>query len=450
MSVLFMIICLSFFFYPLMLLINLNFLVVFFIYNFNFNDLLWVECSFILDKISLALFMLSLMIWLVMMMSEFSKWNNKFMEFIFMILLLSVGLVFMVSEYLTFYMMFEITLIPMLVYIVLGGGSFDRVEAGIYMLLYTLLVSFPLMLNIFMNMGVLGSMFMFFEGGVSNNLSIYLFIMLSFMVKLPMYMFHLWLPKAHVEASVSGSMLLAGIMLKMGGYGILRFMYSLKVLFVCYSFIFISLSLFGSMLASLESLRFLDMKILVAYSSIVHMGVMLVGILSMSMLGLLGGLMLMISHGICSSGLFGVVNLIYERSGTRSLFFNKGGLLLSSNLLFFWFILCINNMSSPPSLNLFSELFIMGGFMYLFINMIVFLVMIMFFGGVYSIYLFSFSQYGKFSYNFYFKENFSVCDFFLMLKHIFPLNLMFLMMDLYIYSNFINVFVTFFFDMKFK
>nr|AZL93147.1 NADH dehydrogenase subunit 4 [Ceraphronidae sp. ZJUH_2016007] len=407
-------------------------IMIFLFLNFNINEVMLIECGFLVDKFSLMLLILCIFIWLMMLLSEFNKISviNLF-KLIFMLLILGVGLVFIVGEYLTFYMMFEITLIPMFIYIIFGGGSFDRLEAGIYMLLYTLLVSFPLMMNIFMIFFDLGSMFMFFEMS-SGSLGGYIFILLSFMVKLPMYMFHLWLPKAHVEASVSGSMLLAGVMLKMGGYGVLRFMYSLKSLFILYSFIFISLSLLGSGVASVESLRFMDMKILVAYSSIVHMGIMIVGILSMSVLGLMGGLLLMISHGICSSGLFGVVNLFYERSGTRSMFFNKGGLILSSFMLFFWFILCVNNISSPPSINLFSELFIIGGFINLFFNLLLLVMLIMFWGGVYSIYLFSFSQYGKVSFNIILKSFFNMREVLLMLMHVIPLNFMFLVMDLYI------------------
>jgi len=392
--------------------------------------LLIIENGFIIDKISLILLGLCIWIWLVINIAEFfiSKIKNLF----FLILIFRVGMVFIVRNYLTFYIIFEVTLIPILVYIVLGGGRFDRIEAGIYILLYTLIVSFPLLINIFININLMGRGFIFLISGINLSLSTYIFIILSFIVKLPIYIFHLWLPKAHVEASVGGSILLAGVILKIGGYGILRFLNIFKDLFILYSYIYICLSLFGRLLARLERLRFIDIKILVAYSSVVHIGVIISGVLLIRSLGIIGGLLMMVSHGICSRGLFGVLNLLYERRGRRRIFFRKGGLLLNSSLLFFWFILCVNNISSPPSINLFSELFIFRGFIYLFFNLLIFFLLIIFWGSVYRIYLFSFSQYGKFVFNLIFKERFCLREFLLIYFHIFPLNILFLILDFYI------------------
>lgn len=108
-----------------------------------------------------------------------------------------------------------------------------------------------------------------------------------------------------------------------------------KFIFFLYSYIFVILSLFGGVYARIERLRFIDIKILVAYSSVVHMGLIMGGILTLRGIGLLGGLIMMVSHGVCSRGLFGIVNLIYERLGSRRIFFCKGGLLMRASLTLF-------------------------------------------------------------------------------------------------------------------
>lgn len=261
-----------------------------------------------------------------------SKLNLSLIYFYLILsLFLRVGLVFIVNSYLGFYIVFEVRLIPILFFITVGGGRFDRLEAGVYLLLYTLVVSFPFMLIIFLRGGILGRIF-FFWGGMTGGFICYLFILVAFIVKLPIYFFHLWLPKAHVEASVRGSMLLAGIILKIRGYGVIRFLIRYKIIFFLYSYVFVILSLLGGVYSRIETLRFIDIKILVAYSSVVHMGMIIGGILTLTGVGVLGGLIIIISHGICSRGLFGVVNLIYDRLVTRRIFFCRGGLTLISSL----------------------------------------------------------------------------------------------------------------------
>jgi NADH-ubiquinone oxidoreductase chain 4 len=135
---------------------------------------------------------------------------------------------------------------------------------------------------------------------------------------------HLWLPKAHVEAPVSGSMILAGVLLKLGGYGLVRVFPFLIFSGLNFNFIFISISLVGGFLISLVCLRQIDIKALIAYSSVAHIGVVLGGLLTLTYWGLRGALTLIIAHGLCSSGLFRLANITYERVGRRSLIINKG------------------------------------------------------------------------------------------------------------------------------
>jgi len=147
-------------------------------------------------------------------------------------------------------------------------------------------------------------------------------------VKLPIYIVHLWLPRAHVEAPVVGSMILAGVLLKLGGYGIYKGVSiisfePLKLVFL------VGVSIIGASLVGLYCLRQVDIKMLVAYSSIVHIGPVIGCFLLMSRRVFSSGVLIILSHGICSSGLFYILNVVYDRLGRRSLMVLRGGLSLS-------------------------------------------------------------------------------------------------------------------------
>lgn len=162
-----------------------------------------------------------------------------------------------------------------------------------------------------------------------------------------MYFVHLWLPKAHVEAPVAGSMILAGVILKLGGYGLLRFILIFLNVGIKINYIFIIIRIVGGIFVSLICLRQIDIKALIAYSSVSHIGLVLRGIITLNYWGICGAFVIIIAHGLCSSGLFCLANIIYERTNRRSFFLNKGLINLIPVISLWWFLFRCCNMAAP-------------------------------------------------------------------------------------------------------
>jgi NADH:ubiquinone oxidoreductase subunit 4 (subunit M) len=150
-------------------------------------------------------------------------------------------------------------------------------------------------------------------------------------------------------------MILAGVLLKLGGYGLSRVVIKFNILLKI-NYFFIRLSLVGIFIIGLVCCRLNDLKALVAYSSVAHIGLVVCGLFSGLLWGLSGGVLMMISHGLGSSGLFCFINLLYERSGRRSIYINKGLLSLAPLFSLILFMLCCSNISAPPSINLIAEI----------------------------------------------------------------------------------------------
>jgi len=152
----------------------------------------------------------------------------------------------------------------------------------------------------------------------------FLIIYIAFFIKIPIYLFHVWLPKAHVEAPVYGSMVLAGVLLKIGRYGLIRLIEIFYKVGAKYGYIIFRIGIIGRIIIRILCLVQVDMKSMVAYSSVVHINLILCSLITFYKVGILGRYVIIISHGLCSSGIFFIVNLYYERSGRRLLFLNKG------------------------------------------------------------------------------------------------------------------------------
>nr|YP_010547174.1 NADH dehydrogenase subunit 4 [Abia berezowskii]UYK52061.1 NADH dehydrogenase subunit 4 [Abia berezowskii] len=391
------------------------------------------------DILSFGLILLTFWIGGLMIMSSYMIYEmnlfKSYFIFIILLMLMFLYLSFSVTDLLMFYLFFESSMIPVLLLIFGWGFQLDRIQASFYLLFYTLFASLPLLVSIIYLMFYNNTlcMYLYFEGifCLSYNY-LYLFMILSFLVKMPMFLVHLWLPKAHVEAPISGSMILAAIMLKLGGYGLLRVFSILIKLCNKFNFIWISISMIGGILLSLLCLYQIDLKSLIAYSSVVHMSVLLGGLMTLMCWGLSGSYLLMISHGLCSSGLFCLVNIIYERLGSRSLLINKGLINFMPSMSLWWFMLCSSNMSSPPSLNLLGEIMLINSLISWDNLLLILIIFLTFFSSLYTLYLYSFTQHGNFNFSIYSFSCGYMREYILLMLHWIPLNIMILNSEMFI------------------
>nr|QXM16865.1 NADH dehydrogenase subunit 4 [Neoneuromus niger] len=387
------------------------------------------------DLMSFGLILLSFWIVALMIMASESIFKNNYSKLLYMMnmvfLMIMLMFSFSVTNLFMFYLFFESSLIPVL-FLVLGWGyQPERLQAGMYLLFYTLFASLPMLISIFYIQTSSGMLSFIMMNMMNYNFVLfYLSMVLVFLVKMPMFLVHLWLPKAHVEAPISGSMILAGVMLKLGGYGLMRVMMMMSGVSLVYNIIWMSISLIGGFLVSMICIRQVDMKSMIAYSSVAHMGIALSGMMTMSMWGWNGAYSMMLAHGLCSSGLFCLANISYERSGSRSMLINKGMMNLMPSMCLWWFLLVSSNMAAPPSLNLLGEISLLNSIVgWSFISM--FMLMLMsFFSAVYSLFLYSYSQHGKVYSGIYSCSMGYFREYLLLFLHWVPLNLLILKSDL--------------------
>nr|YP_009944775.1 NADH dehydrogenase subunit 4 [Pitta sordida]QOD96364.1 NADH dehydrogenase subunit 4 [Pitta sordida] len=275
-------------------------------------------------------------------------------------------LAFSTLDLMLFYIAFEATLIPTLILITRWGNQPERLTAGIYLLFYTLISSLPLLVTMLYIHNQAGTLHLailkLFPPSLNlswSGLLSSLALLTAFMVKAPLYGLHLWLPKAHVEAPIAGSMLLAALLLKLGGYGIMRMSMLTTPLSNLLHYPFLTLALWGALMTSSICLRQIDLKSLIAYSSVSHMGLVISATMIQTHWSFTGAMIMMIAHGLTSSMLFCLANTNYERSHSRILFLTRSLQSLLPLMSTWWLLANLTNMALPPTINLMAELTIM-------------------------------------------------------------------------------------------
>nr|AGG69288.1 NADH dehydrogenase subunit 4 [Nannoperca vittata] len=339
----------------------------------NLSETGWASLNLYMATDPLSTPLLVLTCWLLPLMILASQSHtapepiNRQRTFIVLLTSLQIFLIlaFSATEIIMFYIMFEATLIPTLILITRWGNQTERLNAGTYFLFYTLAGSLPLLVALLLlqnNVGTLSLLTLQY----SNPLPLltnadklwWAGCLLAFLVKMPLYGVHLWLPKAHVEAPVAGSMILAAVLLKLGGYGMMRMMLMLEPLSKELSYPFIIFALWGVIMTGSICLRQTDLKSLIAYSSVSHMGLVVGGILIQTPWGFTGALILMIAHGLTSSALFCLANTNYERTHSRTMVLARGLQMALPLMTSWWFIASLANLALPPFPNLMGELMI--------------------------------------------------------------------------------------------
>ena len=296
-------------------------------------DLPWIQVAGLnihyfmgVDGLSILLLLLTTFLIPISILSTWTAVEDRVQDFMIFFLLLEVGMVgvFLAQDLFLFYIFWEFTLVPMYFLIGIWGGP-RRMYAAVKFFLYTMAGSILMLLAILW-LGIYGDTFsvpeLIAQGGIPAAIQIWLFLAFAaaFAIKVPMWPLHSWLPDAHVEAPTAGSVILAGVLLKMGTYGFLRFNIPLfpqaAVQFAPWIAL---LAVIGIIYGAMVSYAQKDVKKLVAYSSVSHLGFVMLGLFALNAQGIQGGILQMVNHGLSTGALFLIVGMIYERRHTRDM-----------------------------------------------------------------------------------------------------------------------------------
>ena len=346
-------------------------LLIFILFDFSANQFQFVQeyyqvssYDFYLgiDGLSMYFVLLTTIIVPIALLSNWKSINENIKSFVIIMLLLESLLlaVFLVLDILLFYIFFESILPPLFLLIGLFGSS-NKVRASFYLFLYTLFGSLFLLLSILAMSSIMGTTDFdaLYKTNFNYSTQLFLFygIFIAFAVKTPTIFLNTWLLKAHVESPLGGSIILAGIVLKLSLYGIFRLILPLlPKASLDYTYIVYLIGVITIIYASFSTLRTTDIKELIAYSSVSHAAVYLIGVFSNTIQGIEGGITLGLAHGFVSSGLFICAGgVLYDRSGTRLIHFYRGIAQVMPIFSILFFILCLGNCGAPLTLNFVGE-----------------------------------------------------------------------------------------------
>ena len=395
-------------------------LAIFIMFDFSTNQYQFVQEQYSinsfdlylgLDGLSIYFVLLTTMIIPIALLSNWSSIVEDVKSFLIIILLLETLLiaVFLVLDILLFYVFFESILPPLFILIGLYGSS-NKVRASFYLFLYTLFGSLFLLLSILTMSSIMGTTDFdaLYKTNFNFTTQLFLFygIFIAFAVKTPTIFLNTWLLKAHVESPLSGSIILAAIVLKLSLYGILRLILPLlPKASINYTYVVFVIGVITIIYASFSTLRTIDVKELIAYSSVSHAAVYLIGVFSNTTLGIEGGILLGLAHGFVSSGLFICAGgVLYDRSSTRIITYYRGVAQLMPLFSIIFFILCLGNCGVPLTLNFIGEFMSLYGAFERLPLLGAFASLSIIFSAAYTIYMFNRIAFGG-SYSKYFLFN---------------------------------------------
>lgn len=397
-------------------------LIVYILFDFSNNqfqfiqehyDLTFYDIYLGVDGISIYFILLTTIIMPIALISNWNSITNNIRSYLIIMLLLETLLlaVFLVLDILLFYIFFESILPPLFILIGLFGSS-NKVRASFYIFLYTLWGSLFLLLSILTMSSIMGTTY--FDALQKSNFDyttqIFLFcgIFIAFAVKTPTIFLNNWLLKAHVESPLGGSIVLAAIVLKLSLYGIFRLILPiLPKASLNYTYIIFIIGVITIIYASFSTLRTTDIKELIAYSSVSHAAVYLIGVFSNTIQGIEGGIILGLAHGFVSSGLFICAGgVLYDRSGTRSIHYYKGIAQTMPLFAILFFILCLGNCGAPLTLNFIGEFMSLYGVFERLPLLGIFASSSIIFSAAYTIYMYNRICFGG-SFSKFFEENIS-------------------------------------------
>jgi len=381
------------------------------------DEILWLPAFNLnltvgVDGISLFLIILTTLLIPLCLLASWNGIKIYVKEYLIAFLVMESFLigVFSVLDLLIFYIFFESILIPMYLIIGIWGSRERKIRAGYFFFLYTLLGSVLMLLGIIYIYDQLGTTD--YETLLSISLTdteqryLWLAFFASFATKVPMMPMHIWLPEAHVEAPTAGSVILAGVLLKLGTYGFIR--YSLPLFpeaSIYFTPLVYSMGALAVVYASLTSIRQTDLKRIIAYTSVAHMNLVVIGLFSFNIIGLEGALLQSLSHGFVASALFLIIGVVYDRHHTRMVKYYGGLVHIMPLFSAIFLIFTMANIALPGTSSFVGELLILTGIFKTNTTITVLGSTGMILGGAYSLWLFNRMTYGnlkiQYLYNFY-------------------------------------------------
>jgi len=395
-------------------------LVIFILFNSSTNQFQYVQEHYNVqlfdiylgvDGISIYFILLTTIIMPIALLSNWDSIKENVKSYLIIMLLLETLLlaVFLALDIMLFYIFFESILPPLFILIGIFGSD-NKVNASYYLFLYTLWGSLFLLLSILSTSSTMGSTDFdtLFKLNFEYKTQVFLFlgIFIAFAVKTPTIFLNNWLLKAHVESPLGGSIVLAGIVLKLSLYGIFRLILPmLPKASLDYTFVIYTIAVITIIYASFSTLRTTDVKELIAYSSVCHAAVYLIGIFSNTIQGLEGSIVLGLAHGFVSSGLFICAGgVLYDRTGTRSIFFYRGATQLMPIFAILFFLLALGNCGAPLTLNFVGEFMSLYGILEKLPILGIFACSSIILSAAYTIYMFNRTAFGG-SFSRFFEES---------------------------------------------